>query len=335
MICQSIKRQQGLSLIELMIAVVLGIFVTGGIIQLFTNSQQTYRIQENLSRLQENARFAMNIITRDIRMADYSGCTRNSINNASNSLDTSHAGYALALHGFSQSIVGTNGRAGISLALDDPDSITIRAAFDSGITVQAPYGPITSSNVSINAGSSLAQGDIILISDCTHADIFQISNSPGTSIAHTTGGASTPGNLNSVACPAGGAAHCLSKVYRGDASIFNLTSNVYTIQMGAGGSLALRRNGAELIEGIENMQILYGEDTDNDNAANYYVAAGTAGLDFDNVVSIRISLLATTLEDNLASQPIPYTIFGDTVTPADRRIRRVFTSTIALRNRLL
>ncbi|MDT8372197.1 MAG: PilW family protein, partial [Gammaproteobacteria bacterium] len=71
----------------------------------------------------------------------------------------------------------------------------------------------------------------------------------------------------------------------------------------------------ELIEGIENMQILYGEDTDADNTANYYVPAGTGGLNMNQVVSIRISLLVRSMDDNLTSEPELITIMVQTPRP--------------------
>jgi type IV pilus assembly protein PilW len=54
----------------------------------------------------------------------------------------------------------------------------------------------------------------------------------------------------------------------------------------------------------------------------------------NKVVSIRVSVVVRSMNDGLAAQPIDYKYNGATVTPTDRRIRRVFTSTIALRNRL-
>jgi len=54
----------------------------------------------------------------------------------------------------------------------------------------------------------------------------------------------------------------------------------------------------------------------------------------DQVVSIRISLLVRSMDDNLTLVPRAYTYNGTTTTPADRRLRRVFSSTIAVRNRL-
>ncbi|MEE1559038.1 MAG: PilW family protein, partial [Arenicellales bacterium] len=99
-------------------------------------------------------------------------------------------------------------------------------------------------------------------------------------------------------------------------------------------------NGDELVEGIENMQVLYGEDTDaniegadGDRTANRYVPFGTDGLDMDRVVSVRISLLVRSLNDNLTTNPSPYTYDSTATTPADRYLRKVFTSTITLRNK--
>lgn len=98
----------------------------------------------------------------------------------------------------------------------------------------------------------------------------------------------------------------------------------YSVQTGASGQPALFKNDgtttSELVESIENMQILYGVDTDSDKSANYYVPADPA-LNWPKVVSARITLTVRTIDGNLT-------------TTGDGRIRRNFTSTIALRNRL-
>ena len=67
-------KQGGMSLIELMIAITLSLFIVAALISLFVNSKQNYRLNENMSRLQENARFAVSFIARDLRMADYRNC---------------------------------------------------------------------------------------------------------------------------------------------------------------------------------------------------------------------------------------------------------------------
>jgi type IV pilus assembly protein PilW len=334
--------QSGMTLIEIMIALLIGAFLLGGVLQIFIGSKQTNRMQEGLSRLQENGRFAMDFITKDIRMADFWGCLTG-LTTITNNLDPSGTGYNTDIYGFAQGITGTNGAAGSNSALDVPDTISMRGASNTGITVETPYGPNTSSNIKISTNNGLAQGDIVLVSDCSQGDIFQISNAnPNTGgiAVHNTGSATQPGNKNTSnpGCP-GANAHCLSKVYQGDAAIFKLSTTTYSIQNGAGGQPSLYRKldanaATELVEGIENLQILYGEDTDNDGTANYYVPAGTAGLNMDQVVSVRISLLARTIDNNLAAAPLAYTYNGATTTPGDRRLRRVFTSTIAIRNRL-
>ena len=69
------RHQRGLTLVELMIAMLLGLFLLGGLLQIFISSKQTYRMQEGLSRLQENGRFAIDFMARDIRLAGYKGCS--------------------------------------------------------------------------------------------------------------------------------------------------------------------------------------------------------------------------------------------------------------------
>ena len=56
------SSQRGFTLIELMIAMLIGVFLMAGIIQIFISAKQGYRLQENLSRLQENGRFAMDFL---------------------------------------------------------------------------------------------------------------------------------------------------------------------------------------------------------------------------------------------------------------------------------
>ena len=63
--------QQGFSLVEIMVALVISLFLAAGIIQLFISSQQTYRVTQALSRLQENGRFIIDRMAFDIRMAGY------------------------------------------------------------------------------------------------------------------------------------------------------------------------------------------------------------------------------------------------------------------------
>ena len=78
------------------------------------------------------------------------------------------------------------------------------------------------------------------------------------------------------------------------------------------------------------MVFLYGMDTNADSAPNYYVPY-YSGLDFEKVVSINVSVLLSSMDDNLTDKVIPYNFNG--VSKSDRRLRRVYSSTFMLRNR--
>ncbi len=250
------NKQSGISLIEIMIALLIGLFLLGGILQMFSASQQTYRMQSNLSRLQENGRIALDFLAYDIRMAGYWGCMTSSTGDIS----------------------GTEG------GLNVPDSITIKGGF-----ALIPIGaliPTGACGSLVNSANSC--GAINCYTDLSSTITYAISTYAAVNPTIT--------------------------LYRNTNNLVN-----------------------PLIEGIQNMQILYGVDSDGDGAANYFVAANPAWIatDWIKVISVRISLLVATLDDNLITQPMTYTYNGVITTPADRKIRRIFTTTIALRNHLL
>ena len=66
-------QQGGVSLIELMIALVVGLLLIAGLLQVYLSTKQSYVAQEQLARMQEGGRFAMDLITRDLRRAGYWG----------------------------------------------------------------------------------------------------------------------------------------------------------------------------------------------------------------------------------------------------------------------
>jgi type IV pilus assembly protein PilW len=68
-------KQSGMTLIELMVALAIGAFLMIGAITVFMQSRTTFRVTESLARMQENARFALEVMEPDIRMAHYWGLT--------------------------------------------------------------------------------------------------------------------------------------------------------------------------------------------------------------------------------------------------------------------
>ena len=326
------RRQAGMTLIEVMIAMLLGVFLLGGMLQVFSSSRLTYRVHEATARMQETGRMALETLSRDIRMAGFWGCA-SSLDNVVNNLDPGGAGFVDFAFG---GVEGVEGGAGAA------DSLTIRGGGDVGVNLQPPFGPQTSSALNIAPGNGLEQDDLVLISDCESADIFQVTNpDPDTSgtVAHDIG-AGTPGNFNvtNPGCP-GASAHCLSKIYGADASVHSMQEVAYTVGVSASGEPALFRDGQEFLIGVEDLQILYGEDTDAAGAAgtgvaNYYVPANQVA-DMTNVISIRLALVVRSNDANLTGDARQdYVVLGQNRTAPDARLRQVYTSTVAVRNRL-
>lgn len=69
------RRQAGVTLIELMVAMVLGLLVAGGIVTVFSTTSNSNKAQTQLARLQEEGRFAITRLTGDLRMANGQYCS--------------------------------------------------------------------------------------------------------------------------------------------------------------------------------------------------------------------------------------------------------------------
>ena len=320
-------KQKGLSLVEIMIAMLIGLFLTGGILQIFSSSRLTYRVHEATSRMQETGRMAVEVLAREIRGADFWGCNSD-IGEVTNNLDPLGGGDYVDYE--SGGVVGTEGGSG-------PDSLVLRGAVDMDLGVDPPYGPQSSANIKVVEDSGLAQGDIVVVSDCEQGDIFQITNANPEAgvLVHNTGATTSPGNYNASnpGCP-GSNAHCLSKVYGSDAKILVPQEITYNIATGSEGEPALFRNGEEFLDGVEDLQLLYGEDNTNSGVATYYVTADQV-VDMNNGVSIRLAVVTRSYENNLTGGVNQsYSVLGDNRTAADFRLRQVYTTTVNIRNRM-
>lgn len=80
--CSRSLQQRGLSLVEVMVAMVLGLVVVLGVVSVMANNRQNFRITESLSEMQDGARTAFELIARDVRVARDTGCGPASVNSA-------------------------------------------------------------------------------------------------------------------------------------------------------------------------------------------------------------------------------------------------------------
>jgi type IV pilus assembly protein PilW len=328
-------------MVEILIALVISLFLLGGIVQVYLANKTTYKFTEALARVQENGRFAIEFMVQDLRLAGFFGCAvydPEDPENIVNNLDPDGAGYDAGLHDF---VLGGVIEGTEADGMNGSDSVTLRGSKPGQLNVVPPYNVNKSADIFVTANDIVQPNDIVMVSNCRGADIFQVTNvtQSGTankmSVVHNTG-AGAPGNYNPDNCH-GGNAHCLSQSYGADAALFRLQSVTYSIAPGASGEPSLWRseNGVnlELIEGVEEMQMLYGMDTDDDDFPNQFVTIGNVPNKFD-IVAVRIMLMVRSIEDQVVEDSQVYTFNGDTVTAADRRLRQEFTTTVALRNRV-
>jgi type IV pilus assembly protein PilW len=337
---QNLRHQLGISLVEVLVSLVISLFLLAGIIQVYVANKSSYSFSNSISRIQENGRYAMDVMAQDLRMAGFFGCAvfnpedDSAMEAIVSNLNPDGPGYTTEIYDFLQNdlVEGTENNG-----LNGSDSITLRGALPGNVTVEPPYGS-TSANIKVSEPHDLVEGDIVMVSNCRGADIIQISsiNTQNGTLVHNTGAGTEPGNYNPDNC-AGGNAHCLSQTYGADASMFKLQAVTYRIAAGESGEPALWRsvNGVdqELIESIEQMQLLYGVDTSDDDHTNQYMIA-TDVTNWYDVMSIRLMLLVRSASIGVVEAPQVITYNGATATAADNRLRQVFTTTIALRNRV-
>ncbi len=65
------SRQRGVTLVELMIAMLVGLFLMGGMLMVFDRTKQAYRYQNGLAEVQEQGRFAIAFLTQSLRVAGF------------------------------------------------------------------------------------------------------------------------------------------------------------------------------------------------------------------------------------------------------------------------
>ncbi|SHK85204.1 type IV pilus assembly protein PilW [Marinobacter antarcticus] len=344
--------QTGLSLIELMIALLLGTLLSVGLVQVFTSNSQSFRHNESSARSLESGRIATDILSRAIRNAGFFGCYP--VNGITNNLDSSDGEYDAVLHGFDTLGVSATGAERPAAAVAGTDFINITGVSRPGAIVKLEADMTATDNIVLADAGGLAVNEMIFITNCEMGDIFEISelNAVGSNIqlkadeGAGTNGSGSPGNDLSANVPLGctTAGSCLSAVYQRGTEIFQPYSEAYFIGNAAdgGSSLFMRQASGvdiELVAGVEDMNVRFGEGTVTTGVQNWRAASAVTS--WDNVLAVEVSLLVAAPNDNIMDSAQAYCFPGweDCVadaskltTPADRRMYRVYTFTNALRN---
>jgi type IV pilus assembly protein PilW len=340
----NVSKQRGVSLVELMVSVTIGLILLAGVLSIFLSSKVTYFANEKTARLQENGRVALDLMQHDIRSAGYMGCARavpfTSTLNAPTSMLWN---YQIPLQGFEATGGGWTPAIGAGTLNPAPlagsDVVVTRAIQRDGIarTLQASNG--LTGNPRVLSTTAVPVGQIMLITNCRASSVFQVTGyaagSPAT-ISHAVGG-SGPGNATDDlgwAYPTG------SRVMPLETVIYYVANDPVTNEPSLYRQTGAVQPADLLIEGVEALQISYAVDTNGDRIADVHRAASAVG-NWDNVMSVSLALLIRSAEtggesDTKTYQLLPAAAGGVLVDPVDdRRMRMVFTTTIALRNRAL
>ena len=328
-------RQKGVTLTELMIALVLGALVVLAATAMVVTSRGTYRTQDETTRLQESARFGLELSNRLVRLAGYTNFGDDPTIPANYVVDTTWTTDAYAFNG--PNVVGANNsKPTTGAAINGSDSLTIRY-----------FG---SSTATSTATANVPDGNIL---DCAGSPVPQ----PGTTVGAVT-------TDDKVANRIARAYNVLFVDNDADGEpALKCQRQTYDPATGPSGAVSDTQT---LIRGVEDFQVLYGElipqplpnaDLDLNAPASIVYRSGIGGpnpvSNWQNVRSVRISMLLRSAVGTLSAPEatgITYQLFGanypgssDTgstfaltsVSAADRtRARRVVETTVFIRNRM-
>lgn len=387
-------KMQGFTLLELLIALTISLLITAAVGYVYIGSLQAYRTQDALSRLQEGARYAFEILSKEVRMAGLSGCgSQTSANVLANPAWYGNL-YSAPLWGYEGGV--STFPADVTGALANRDALTVLRADTSRDYVVVSHNPVSAQmNIDINGDgvsdssdkTDLQAGEVLVVcgqlevspgvcdSSNTHSAVFQMtgpSTAAPNNAVHNTGVAGvSPGNCskklgNPVPSPCDSstpASAGTDYTFCPGTRLYRVKGITYFVRNNPAGEPALYQQrlvvsgtsaatiAEELVEGVEDMQITYGVDTDSSDdgtpavlntkvylRADQMTNANVPGWANDSerwgrVVSVRISLLMRTPQNGVVPSPQTYTFNGVTVTPTDRRLRKVFTHVVKVRNR--
>jgi type IV pilus assembly protein PilW len=324
--------QRGVSLIELMIALVIGLFLILGAVTVYNQSRRTYQASEAVARLQESARLAMEVIEADVRMADFWGMSNRAdiIENRAGPGESPPATFSAA----QQANVSTCGAAGSNWVIDLDEYID---GSNDAYTLQC-------------AASSYAAGTDVLVvrraseTLATTLDpnrvYLQTSRILGTLFVPTAGctDATDPACIPAAYLPPASQSRALEARAYYVSSQSTLRNDVPSLRRkrfanvnAAGGNVMVDE---EIVPGVEDMQVRFGIDTNADTNVDQYVAPGAVPANAQ-VISATIWLRVRAEDADVGHRDETAYQYGGmaaAVTPNDNYRRIVVSKTIQIRN---
>ncbi len=352
------KKTLGFSIVEIMVTLVISSILLGGVISIFDMSKRTYTIQSSLSELQDNARFVMNELMDELRVVGYTGCQDILVNTNPFLDNTNPFGVIVSddvIPGTGQNDYPPSDRLvfNIDKAIQQELILTPanEALFPSTTTITNTIPLTLGSNVLPNGTGRVG------IRDCIGINYYQASGSSTITLSTTPerfyqppidffmtrgGGAVTD-------CVAGGIGNACSSTVLYEVRIDdnNELGLWKTVDHGNGAS-----NPQLLVEGVQNIQVRYGIDNDQDGIPNTYINIPPAqGIIGQPIVSVRLTVLMRTAKKRGIECPFNKKFFLDdslncavcesdgSYQPLEKNkeledgyCHRLFTTTIGVRN---
>ena len=332
------QRMHGFTLIEMMVAMLLGLIVIGGVISVFLAGQQTYRTNEALGDVEDGSRTAFELLARDLRGAGLTGCD-NSNGRLSNVVQGGnwYSDWTNAVHGYDNASAIddpalTSITSGDGIPVVGQSSIQVLSTANTDITVSWTPAPDSADFKVSGSTTQISQGDLIMVCDFDHAAILQITNynDANVDVEHNTGSAVSPGNCSKGL---GYPTDCTSTTgnsysFPGNSRVAKLTAVDWYIGKNLVGGKSLYRLPAtnsggsitatkpqEMVRNVNSMQIKYLQPP----AASFVTAASVSSWAVVNAAQVTLSVQSTSKRasfDNSAA------------------LNRSFTSTTTVRNRV-
>ena len=347
------KRHTGLTLVELLVAMVIGLFLVSGVVTVMSQGKDKFLLEQEFSMIQENARFAMDEFAFEIRMAGFSSCSAatpvtNVLN--VNGTDANNWMYvASAVRGYTAedanaalaAFSGANQQAKAGT-----DVIIVNRGLPNDNVRVKDHNRNAPARFELTGNASYRQGDILMMVSptCDQAAIFQLTGpatAGGSAYTHSASSSSAPGNCSvnlsfGGDCSSAPASNTLGNAFPDGSMILEFSSAAYFIrdsqitgqptlyrQVRQRGSAALQSQ--ELLTGVENMQILYGYNARGRGSPERYYRADSVP-DWSGVLSVRIELTLVSQRavsaPNLAANP-----------PDDGKLRKSVLISGSIRNR--
>jgi type IV pilus assembly protein PilW len=328
-------KQQGLTLVELMISLLIGLVVAGAVTQVFLSNRVTFQLQDSMAKVQESGRLSLQYLTRELREAGSGLDFAVSTTPVVCMIDKDVCDGQLVSGLFGEIAPPTS-----TLAIPGSDIITIGRGDGCDAQLDGTYKPNTANFKANKFCPAMKKDGILMLVDFKHAVIFSVNNSP--SVSNQTINHAGPANI--VSNKLGGL------VFDDGARVMGFSNNSYFVRntgaTDANGTpiraLAIRNNFAanpaasivDIVDGVEDMRAFYGVPNSAGNALEYKRAnAVTAANQWPDVRAVRIELLL--VSDARAPGSEAQAInFGGNPVLADGRFRQVYSSVAAVRNRL-